>query len=177
MLEAFEQIALGPLLPMRERFEHAVTVEQPRNLVKALLQLDSGCTVVIDGLPVHDDNGGMSSWRPSDSAVTHLYRQSRADRWSLPVAVFAAALERSARKVFVTPPSRAISSDSSVRYISRMSHSPARAQRRRRGLGALRSEHRPGSIGRRMRSIPRAGHESLPTRLVRRAVWPCRAQW
>jgi len=46
----------------------------------------------------------MSSWRPSDSAVTHLYRQSRADRWSLPVAVLAAALERSARKVFVTPP-------------------------------------------------------------------------
>ena len=46
----------------------------------------------------------MSSWRPSDSAVTHLYQQSRADRWSVPVAVYAAALERSARKAFVTPP-------------------------------------------------------------------------
>jgi len=60
--------------------------------------------VGIEAYLVHDDNGGMSSWRPSDSAVTHLYRQSRADRWSLPVAVLAAALERSARKVFVTPP-------------------------------------------------------------------------
>lgn len=46
----------------------------------------------------------MSSWRPSDSAVTHLYQQSRAERWSVPVAAFAAALERSARKAFVTPP-------------------------------------------------------------------------
>jgi len=46
----------------------------------------------------------MSSWRPSESAVTHLYQQSRADRWSVPVAVFVAALERSARKACATPP-------------------------------------------------------------------------
>jgi RNA polymerase sigma-70 factor (ECF subfamily) len=46
----------------------------------------------------------MSSWRPSDSAVTRLYQQSHADRWAIPVAVFAAALERCARKAFATPP-------------------------------------------------------------------------
>jgi len=46
----------------------------------------------------------MSSWRPSDSAVTRLYQESRADRWALPAAVFATALERSARKAFATPP-------------------------------------------------------------------------
>lgn len=46
----------------------------------------------------------MPSWRPSESAVTHLYRQSHADRWAVPVDVFTAALERSARKAFPTPP-------------------------------------------------------------------------
>ena len=46
----------------------------------------------------------MSSWRPSESAVSHLYQQSRADRWSVPAAVFATALERSARKIFPSPP-------------------------------------------------------------------------
>jgi len=38
MLEAFEQIAFGALLPMGERFKYAVTVEQPRNLLETLLQ-------------------------------------------------------------------------------------------------------------------------------------------
>jgi RNA polymerase sigma-70 factor, ECF subfamily len=46
----------------------------------------------------------MSSWRPSESAVTRLYQQSRADRWAVRVEVFTAALERSARKAFPTPP-------------------------------------------------------------------------
>lgn len=46
----------------------------------------------------------MSSWRPSESAVTRLYQQSRADRWAVPVDVFTAALERSARKAFPAPP-------------------------------------------------------------------------
>jgi RNA polymerase sigma-70 factor (ECF subfamily) len=46
----------------------------------------------------------MSSWRPSASAVTQLYQQARADRWAVQVDVFAAALERSARKVFPAPP-------------------------------------------------------------------------
>jgi RNA polymerase sigma-70 factor len=46
----------------------------------------------------------MSSWRPSESAVTDLYRRARADRWSVPNAVFAAALERSARKALASPP-------------------------------------------------------------------------
>ena len=42
MLEAFEQVALGALLPMGERFEDAVTVEQPRDLVETLLQAGLG---------------------------------------------------------------------------------------------------------------------------------------
>jgi hypothetical protein len=42
MLEAFEQIALGALLPMGERFKYAVTVEQPRNLLETLLQAGLG---------------------------------------------------------------------------------------------------------------------------------------
>ncbi len=46
----------------------------------------------------------MSSWRPSESAVTRLYQQARADRWAVRVEVFTAALERSARKAFPTPP-------------------------------------------------------------------------
>lgn len=46
----------------------------------------------------------MSSWRPSDTAVSRLYQQSRADRWAVPVAVFAAALDRSARKACTSPP-------------------------------------------------------------------------
>ena len=46
----------------------------------------------------------MSSWRPSESAVTDLYRRARADRWSVPIAVFASALERSARKALAAPP-------------------------------------------------------------------------
>ena len=46
----------------------------------------------------------MASWRPPDSAVTHLYQKARADRWAVPVAVFSAALERCARKAFQAPP-------------------------------------------------------------------------
>jgi RNA polymerase sigma-70 factor (ECF subfamily) len=46
----------------------------------------------------------MSSWRPSERAVTHLYRQSNADRWAISIDIFTAALERCARKAFTTPP-------------------------------------------------------------------------
>jgi RNA polymerase sigma-70 factor (ECF subfamily) len=46
----------------------------------------------------------MPSWRLPDSAVRRLYAQARADRWAVPIADFAAALERSAKKAFATPP-------------------------------------------------------------------------
>jgi hypothetical protein len=42
MLEALEKIALGTLLAMRQRFEHAVLVEQTRHFVEALLKTRFG---------------------------------------------------------------------------------------------------------------------------------------
>jgi RNA polymerase sigma-70 factor len=42
----------------------------------------------------------MEPWRPDDAAVHRLYRRANADRWRLPLAPFADALERSARKHF-----------------------------------------------------------------------------
>jgi RNA polymerase sigma-70 factor, ECF subfamily len=49
-------------------------------------------------------NGDMPSWRLPDQAVTYLYQTAHADRWGVPSASFAAALERCAHKAFTTPP-------------------------------------------------------------------------
>ena len=46
----------------------------------------------------------MASWRIPDALVARLYETARADRWALPVAPFAAALERSAGKTFAAEP-------------------------------------------------------------------------
>jgi RNA polymerase sigma factor (sigma-70 family) len=46
----------------------------------------------------------MASWRIPDALVARLYETARADRWALPVAAFAAALERSAGKTFAPEP-------------------------------------------------------------------------
>jgi RNA polymerase sigma-70 factor, ECF subfamily len=46
----------------------------------------------------------MPSWRLDEAAVERLYRAAKADRWKLPTAVFADALEQSARRVFPEPP-------------------------------------------------------------------------
>jgi RNA polymerase sigma-70 factor, ECF subfamily len=46
----------------------------------------------------------MPSWRLPDAVVARLHERARADRWALPVARFAAALERSAAKAFATQP-------------------------------------------------------------------------
>ena len=40
MLQLFEQVALRALLLMRHRFEHAMAIEQPHDLVEALCQPD-----------------------------------------------------------------------------------------------------------------------------------------
>ena len=42
MLQALEEIAFRPFLPMRQRLEHAVLVEQTRDLVEALLKTRFG---------------------------------------------------------------------------------------------------------------------------------------
>jgi RNA polymerase sigma-70 factor (ECF subfamily) len=46
----------------------------------------------------------MPTWRLPDTAVAPLHKKARAERWEVPVATFALALERSARKAFATPP-------------------------------------------------------------------------
>jgi RNA polymerase sigma factor (sigma-70 family) len=51
-----------------------------------------------------ENNEGMTSWRLPDKAVAQLYRNAQADRWAVPVARFAAVLERSAQKAFAAPP-------------------------------------------------------------------------
>ena len=42
MLQAFEQIALRAFLAMRQRLEDAMLVEQPRDVVEALLKARFG---------------------------------------------------------------------------------------------------------------------------------------
>ena len=49
-------------------------------------------------------NGGMPSWRLPDALAARLYETAQADRWDVPVARFAAVLERSAGKTFATSP-------------------------------------------------------------------------
>jgi RNA polymerase sigma factor (sigma-70 family) len=46
----------------------------------------------------------MPQWRLPHALVTHLHERARADRWAVPLARFAAALERSAEKAFATEP-------------------------------------------------------------------------
>jgi RNA polymerase sigma-70 factor (ECF subfamily) len=46
----------------------------------------------------------MASWRIPDSLVARLYEMAQADRWAMPLARFAATLERSAGKTFATEP-------------------------------------------------------------------------
>ena len=46
----------------------------------------------------------MPSWQLPETVVTRLYKQGRADRWAVPIAGFARALERCAQKAFSTPP-------------------------------------------------------------------------
>lgn len=46
----------------------------------------------------------MRSWRPDHAAVERLYGQAKAQRWALPIASFAAALESSARRAFSSNP-------------------------------------------------------------------------
>ena len=46
----------------------------------------------------------MPRWRLPDALVARLYEMARADRWAVPVARFAAALERSAEKAFAVEP-------------------------------------------------------------------------
>src|SRR5262245_19206762 len=46
----------------------------------------------------------MPSWRPPDALLARLHEKAHAGRWSVSLAVFAAALERSARKAFAAPP-------------------------------------------------------------------------
>ncbi len=46
----------------------------------------------------------MQTWRLDQAAVDRLHRQAKADQWRLPLAPFADALERSARRMFSTQP-------------------------------------------------------------------------
>jgi RNA polymerase sigma-70 factor, ECF subfamily len=46
----------------------------------------------------------MPSWRVPDALAARLHETARADRWNVPVASFAAILERSAGKTFATSP-------------------------------------------------------------------------
>ena len=46
----------------------------------------------------------MPSWRLDEAAVERLHRQAKAERWALPIAPFAAALELSARRAFAADP-------------------------------------------------------------------------
>ena len=45
----------------------------------------------------------MHTWRLDQAAVERLHRQAKADQWRLPLAPFARALERSARRMFAAP--------------------------------------------------------------------------
>jgi hypothetical protein len=49
MLQVLEQVALRPLLTMRERLEDAVLFEQPRDLAQAFIQTSFGA------LGIHDN--------------------------------------------------------------------------------------------------------------------------
>ena len=51
------------------------------------------------------DNGAMQGWHAPSAVTEHLHGLARAARWELPLDRFGAALERSARKAFPTPPS------------------------------------------------------------------------
>jgi RNA polymerase sigma-70 factor len=46
----------------------------------------------------------MPPWRLPDAVVARVHERARADRWAVPVARFAAALERSVEKAFATQP-------------------------------------------------------------------------
>ena len=46
MLQPFEQVAFGPFLPVGERLEHAMRLEQAAHLLESILQLAFG---TVDG--------------------------------------------------------------------------------------------------------------------------------
>ena len=46
----------------------------------------------------------MHTWRLDEAAVARLHRQANADQWQVPLAPFADALERSARRMFAQAP-------------------------------------------------------------------------
>ncbi len=52
MLQALEEIAFRPFLPVRQRLEHAVLVEETRDLVEALLKTRFGSNRAHGGPPV-----------------------------------------------------------------------------------------------------------------------------
>ena len=107
----------------------------------------------------------MRTGRLGPAAVERLYRRANAHRWQLPLAAFAQALERSVQRMFPhgSADPRQLDRFLISLHLEDLALACACAEGSDVAWEHFVREFRPGVTDRRMRSILRVAHASLPT--------------